>query len=224
MTRTELARYIDHTALKPETTTDQITTLCREAHDHGFAAVCVMPWYVPHARGVLDRLGSDARLGTTIGFPLGMHRTATKIAEARQAMEDGAEELDMVMAIGALKSGALSEVLEDIGLVVDQGHRGGAIVKVILETSLLSDGEKRVACEIASEAGADFVKTSTGFSGGGATAADIRLMRSVAASRVRVKASGGIRTLEATLEMIEAGADRIGTSSGVAIINGIVSP
>lgn len=127
----------------------------------------------------------------------------------------------MVMAIGALKSGALSEVLEDIGLVVDQGHRGGAIVKVILETSLLSDGEKRVACEIASEAGADFVKTSTGFSGGGATAADIRLMRSVAASRVRVKASGGIRTLEAALEMIEAGADRIGTSSGVAIINGI---
>ncbi len=213
-----LAGSIDHTLLRPESTGAQIQTLCEEAARYGFASVCVMPYYVPHAVMALRERTSSVAVCTTIGFPNGGHRTAVKMAEARVALEDGAQELDMVMNIGALKSGAAMIVEEDIRMVADVAHAGGALLKVILETSLLSDSEKRQACVLAGNAGADFVKTSTGFAGGGATIADIRLMREAVAAHVRIKASGGIRDYATALAMIDAGASRIGTSSGIAII------
>ncbi len=223
MTRHELARRIDHTALKPETTEREIIELCREAHEHGFAAVCVMPYWVPTAVRALDSLGSRVPVAAVIGFPNGAHTTAIKVAEARAAMTEGAREIDMVMNVGALKSGDLETVEHDIYAVDEVAHAWSGITKVIIETSLLTDDEKRVACDIASRAGADFVKTSTGFSGGGATVEDVRLMRAAAAPNVHIKASGGIRDHATAMAMIEAGADRIGTSAGVAILMGAVS-
>jgi deoxyribose-phosphate aldolase len=218
MTQQELARYIDHTALRPETTEEQIRTLCDEACRYGFASVCVMPFYVPIACFLLGDLETRTLVGTTIGFPNGGHKTTVKVAEAARALRDGARELDMVLNVGGLKSGHLHVVAADIAAVVEVAHGAGAIVKVILETSLLTDDEKRLACELATGAGADFVKTSTGFSGGGATVADILLMRRAAGPDVRIKASGGIRDYPTAIEMIAAGADRIGTSASVAIV------
>jgi deoxyribose-phosphate aldolase len=221
MPQLDLARYIDHTALKPDTSQAQVVALCNEAHALGFATVCVMPYWIPVAFRVLEELGSGVRVCAPIGFPNGMHQSVIKVAEARKAMHDGATELDMVMNVGALKSGHPAVVAADIMAVRMVAHEGNAIVKVIVETSLLSDDEKRIACELASRAGADFVKTSTGFAGGGATVEDIRLMRAASAPSVRVKASGGIRDYATALAMIEAGAERIGTSAGREIVEGM---
>lgn len=221
MTRHELARMIDHTALKPDTTEGDVVRLCAEAHRHGFASVCVMPYFVPLAARTLAGLGSHVAVCTTIGFPIGAHQTEVKVAEARQAVHEGARELDMVINIGALKSGNLDRVEQDIYDVAEVARAWNGITKAIIETALLNDEEKRRACEIASAAGADFVKTSTGFNGGGATAEDIRLMREAVAPGVRVKASGGIRDYATAIAMIEAGATRIGASAGVSIIEGV---
>jgi deoxyribose-phosphate aldolase len=220
MTRRELARYLDHTALKPETTEGQVRALCDEAHRDNFASVCVMPYHVPAAVRFLEELESTVPVCTAIGFPLGAHQTVVKVAEARKALHDGAFELDMVMNIGALKSNHPQVVLADIISMATTAHEAGAILKVILETSLLSDDEKRHACELAARAGADFVKTSTGFSGGGATVEDIQLMRATLPAQMRIKASGGIRDYATALAMIEAGADRIGASASVGICDG----
>lgn len=215
-----LSSHIDHTLLSPACTDAQIVKLCEEGHEHGFAAICVMPYYVPLAVKVMEDLGSEVAVCTTIGFPNGLHHTIVKVAEAHKALHDGARELDMVMNIGALKSGHTAVVLEDIRALALAAHESGAILKVILETSLLTDDEKRRACELAGIAGTDFVKTSTGFSTGGATVHDIRLMREASPPGVRIKASGGIRDYQTALAMIEAGAERIGTSSGIAILAG----
>ncbi|ACY47949.1 deoxyribose-phosphate aldolase [Rhodothermus marinus] len=223
MTPQELARLIDHTALKPDTTEARIRTLCEEARRYGFAAVCVNPCFVPLAAELLQ--GSEVAVCTVVGFPLGANRTAIKAAEAEQAIRDGAAELDMVQNIGLLKSGRLREVLEDIRAVVGVARaarppagRDRILVKVILETALLTDAEKETACRLALEAGADFVKTSTGFAGGGATVEDVALMRRVVGDRMGVKASGGIRTRAQAEALVAAGASRLGTSAGVALV------
>ncbi|WP_161540805.1 deoxyribose-phosphate aldolase [Rhodothermus marinus] len=228
MTPQELARLIDHTALKPDTTEARIRTLCDEARRYGFAAVCVNPCYVPLAAELLQ--GSAVAVCTVVGFPLGANRTAIKAAEAEQAIRDGAAELDMVLNIGFLKSGRLQEVLEDIRAVVDVARaarppagRDRILVKVILETALLTDAEKETACRLALEAGADFVKTSTGFAGGGATVEDVALMRRVVGDRMGVKASGGIRTRAQAEALVAAGANRLGTSAGVTLIQDTAS-
>ncbi len=228
MTPQELARLIDHTALKPDTTEARIRTLCDEARHYGFAAVCVNPCYVPLAAELLQ--DSPVAVCTVVGFPLGANRTAIKAAEAEQAIRDGAAELDMVLNIGFLKSGQLREVLEDIRAVVEVARaarppagRDRILVKVILETALLTDAEKEHACRLALEAGADFVKTSTGFAGGGATVEDVALMRRVVGDRVGVKASGGIRTRAQAEALVAAGASRLGTSAGVALVQDVAS-
>jgi len=211
-----LARLIDHTLLKPEATAEQIRRLCAEARHYGFAAVCVNPWWVPLC--VQELKGTGVKVATVIGFPLGATTTEAKAFEARQAVEAGAEELDMVINVGALKSGHLDRVQEDIAAVVRAA--AGRVVKVILETGLLTDEEKVTACRLAVAAGAHFVKTSTGFGPGGATVADVRLMRQTVGDQVGVKASGGIRDHATAVAMVEAGASRIGASSSVAIVTG----
>jgi deoxyribose-phosphate aldolase len=216
----ELARYIDHTALRPDTTDEQINRLCVEADRYGFAAVCVMPFWVPFCARILEELGSSTPIATTIGFPNGAHQTVIKVAETKKALRDGAREIDMVINVGALKSGQRAVVMADVMAVAMTAHESGALVKAIIETSLLSDDEKRLACGLASEGGADFVKTSTGFAGGGATVEDILLMRAASPRRVRIKASGGIRDAETAIRLIEAGASRIGTSNGVQVMAG----
>lgn len=216
VTDTPIAALIDHTLLKPEATPAQVVTLCDEAARYRFASVCVNPGFVPQC--VRQLAGTPVAVCTVIGFPLGATTTKTKAFEASQAVANGARELDMVIAIGRLKAGELREVAEDISAVVEVGHAAGALVKVIIETSLLTDDEKVAACLLAARAGADFVKTSTGFAGGGATAADIALMRRVVGPDVGVKASGGVRSLADARAMIAAGADRIGASAGVAIV------
>jgi len=215
----EVARYIDHTLLKPEATRDEILTICGEGARYGFASVCINPIWVREAACALR--GSGVKVCTVIGFPLGANSPDTKSFEARRAIFDGATELDMVINIGALKSGDHDLVLRDIGGVVQVAHEVGFICKVIIETALLSDDEKVRACMIAKEAGADFVKTSTGFSKGGATVADIALMRRVVGGEMGVKASGGVRDLKQAQEMIRAGATRIGASVGVKIVQEI---
>lgn len=211
-----IAGMIDHTFLKPEATSQQIAQLCAEARDHGFAAVCVNPVHVIQAAALLA--GNATAVCTVIGFPLGATTTAVKVFETHRAIADGAREVDMVISIGHLKSGDDAYVREDIRQVVAEAHAHGAICKVIIETALLTDAEKRRACLLAVEAEADFVKTSTGFASGGATVADVALMREVVGERAAVKAAGGIRTLADARAMITAGASRIGTSSGVAIV------
>ncbi len=212
----EIARFIDHTLLKPEATPAQIERLCDEARRYGFAAVCVNPVYV---RLAAERLqGAEVAVCSVVGFPLGATTTAAKVYEARQALADGAGELDMVIHVGALKAGDYERVQEDIAAVADVCHKGGALLKVIIETALLDDAEKVTACRLAQAAGADFVKTSTGFAGGGATAEDVRLMRQTVGPRMGVKAAGGIRSYADALAMIEAGANRIGASAGVRIV------
>ena len=213
-----IAGYIDHTNLKAYATGEDIIKLCREAMEYGFYAVCVNPYRVKLAKETLK--GSGVRVATVIGFPLGATPTEVKVFEARKALEDGADELDMVINIGALKDGDYDYVRNDIAEVVKVAHEKNAKVKVIIETCYLTEEEKVKACELAKEAGADFVKTSTGFGTGGATVEDVRLMRKVVGEGMGVKAAGGIRTYEQALAMIEAGATRLGTSSGVKIVEG----
>lgn len=208
--------YIDHTLLKPDATPEQIRRLCTEADENGFASVCINPAYVPLAAELLK--DSAVNVCTVIGFPLGMNATAIKAAEALKAVQDGADELDMVIQVGQLKSGNLAYVEDDIRAVVEAG--GGRLVKVIIETALLTDEEKVTACQLAQRAGADFVKTCTGFSGGAASVHDIALMRKTVGPDMGVKASGGVRDYASAVALIEAGATRIGTSSGVAIAAG----
>lgn len=212
----EIARMIDHTLLKPEATRAQIEALCAEAREHAFATVCVNPTWVRLCAELLR--GFDTRVCTVIGFPLGATTPDVKAYEAARSIEDGATEVDMVMNVGALKSGDYRHVERDIAAVVDAGGRGRAIVKVILETALLTDDEKVKACVVAKAACADFVKTSTGFGPAGATVADIALMRRVVGPEMGVKAAGGVRDLKSAQAMIEAGADRIGASVGVKIV------
>lgn len=216
----EVARYIDHTLLKPDATRDEILKVCEEGVRFGFASVCINPIWVRDAACALR--GSGVKVCTVIGFPLGANEPDTKTYEARRAIFDGASELDMVINVGALKSGDHDLVSRDIRGVTEVAHEVGYICKVIIETALLTDDEKVSACLIAKEAGADFVKTSTGFSKGGATAADVALMRRAVGGQMGVKASGGVRDLKQAQEMIHAGATRIGASVGVKIIQEIV--
>ncbi|HEY7911782.1 MAG TPA: deoxyribose-phosphate aldolase, partial [Blastocatellia bacterium] len=209
-------RYIDHTLLKPDATRDEILKICEEGARHAFASVCLNPTWVREAACALR--GSGVKVCTVIGFPLGANTPDTKAYEARRAIFDGASELDMVINIGALKSQDYGLVRRDIAAVVEVAHEFDYISKVIIETALLSEDEKIRACLIAKEAGADFVKTSTGFSKGGATAADIALMRRVVGDQMGVKASGGVKDLKQAREMIQAGATRIGASVGVKIV------
>jgi deoxyribose-phosphate aldolase len=212
----EVARFIDHTLLKPDASRSEILKVCEEGVRYGFASVCINPIWVREAACALR--GSGVKVCTVIGFPLGANVPDTKVYEARRAIFDGASELDMVVNVGALKSGDHDLVSRDIRGVVEVAHEAGYICKVIIETALLTDDEKVSACLIAKEAGADFVKTSTGFSKGGATAADVALMRRVVGGQMGVKASGGVRDLKQAQEMIRAGATRIGASVGVQII------
>jgi len=212
----DLAEYIDHTALKPETTADDIDTLCAEAEQYHFASVCVNPVWVK--RAVVNLRGSGVKTCSVIGFPLGATTAEIKAMETRRAIRDGAREVDMVINVGALKSGDHETVLTEIEKVVDSAHEAGAIVKVILETALLTDEEKVIASSLAKKAKADFVKTSTGFSGGGATVYDVALMRETVGPDMGVKASGGVRTASDVEDMIAAGATRIGASAGVQIV------
>jgi deoxyribose-phosphate aldolase len=211
-----IAALIDHTILKPEATRTDIIKVCREARQYNFASVCVNSYWVPLVRKELA--GSPVKVCTVVGFPLGAASTEAKAAEASTAVCAGAQEVDMVINVGALRSGDQEGVKADIEEVVRVSHRGGAIVKVILETALLDDNQKAVACMLAKEAGADFVKTSTGFGPSGATAHDIALMREVVGPRMGVKASGGIRTLQDVQAMTAAGATRIGASASVKIV------
>jgi deoxyribose-phosphate aldolase len=213
-----IAKMIDHTLLKPEATTAQVTKLCTEAKEYGFASVCINGVYVPLAAQQLQ--GSDVKVCTVVGFPLGAMITAAKVEETRIAIQNGAQEVDMVIPIGALKDEAISRLADDIAAVVAECQVNKVISKVIIETVLLSEQEKVVACKVAQEAGADFVKTSTGFAGGGATVADVKLMRETIGAKMGVKASGGVRNYADAIAMIDAGATRIGASSGVAIVTG----
>ncbi len=212
----DVARFIDHTLLKPEATRAEIETLCQEARQNSFASVCVNPYWVKECAYLLH--GSPVKVCTVVGFPLGATTADVKAYETRRAIFDGATEIDMVINIGALKSGDDDTVKRDIRAVVEAAHEACAIVKTILETALLTDDEKVRACVLAKEAGADFVKTSTGFSKGGATVADIELMRRAVGSSIGVKAAGGVRDLAAAKELIAAGATRIGASAGVKIV------
>lgn len=207
-------KLIDHTLLKQDATPEQIVKLCEEAKTYDFMSVCVNPAYVPLASECLK--GSDVKVCTVIGFPLGMNLTRTKVDEATVAINQGADEIDMVINVGMLKNGNDDYVQEEIRLLKEVA--GNKVLKVIIETCLLTDDEKVRACIAAKNAGADFVKTSTGFSIGGATAADVALMRKTVGSEMGVKASGGVRTHEDLLAMVEAGATRIGTSNGTKII------
>lgn len=212
----KLNKYIDHTLLKPDASQEQIVKLIQEAKEYDFASVCVNPTWVAFAAQALK--DTDVKVCTVIGFPLGATTPEVKAFETQNAIQNGADEIDMVINIGALKSQNIDLLEQDIRAVVEAAN--GTLVKVIIETCLLTDDEKVLACQIAQKAGADFVKTSTGFSTGGATVADIRLMRETVGPDMGVKASGGARTYEDALAFIEAGASRIGASSGVAIMKG----
>ncbi len=214
----DLARYIDHTLLRPDASAADIDRLCAEAKEHRFAAVCINPTWVRRAAENLR--GTDVAVASVIGFPFGAGTGEVKAHEARRAIRDGAREIDMVINIGALKSGMLDAVREDIAGVSDACREAGAANKVIIETGLLTDAEKVIACRLAQQAKADFVKTSTGYAKGGATVFDVALMRETVGPRMGVKAAGGIRTAEDVQDMIAAGATRIGASAGVKIVMG----
>ncbi len=216
ITEKDIASKIDHTILKPEVTAVEIQQLCNEAMEHGFAAVCVPPMYVNEAKNFLAK--SKVKVATVVGFPLGYTNTLIKVSEAKKAIDDGATEIDMVMNISEMKNKQYKEVLDDIQSVTLMAHFHKTIVKVILETCLLTNEEIVRACELCEEAGVDFVKTSTGFSKTGATVEAVKLIRESLPKKIKVKASGGIRTKEFALQLIEAGADRLGTSSGISII------
>ena len=211
-----IAALIDHTLLKPEASESAIRQLCAEARRYRFASVCVNPYWVPVAASELG--GSGVKVCTVVGFPLGANSSEVKSFEAGVAMSEGANEIDMVLNIGALVGGNEGAVRDDISAVAETVHLGGAILKVILETALLTDEQKAIACRLAKEAKADFVKTSTGFSTHGASAADVALMRRTVGPEMGVKASGGIRTLEDLRKMVAAGATRIGASASVTIV------
>jgi deoxyribose-phosphate aldolase len=218
MVNSEIGRLIDHTLLKPEATADKIVKLCAEAREHGFASVCVNSFWTPVVARELSE--STTKTCTVVGFPLGAGSTASKVFETADALGAGAQEIDMVINVGALIDGDLKTVLADIKSVAGECHGAKAIVKVILETCLLTDDQKVEACKLCVEAGADFVKTSTGFSTGGATIEDVALMRKTVGALMGVKASGGVRSYADVRKMVDAGATRIGTSSGVAIVAG----
>ena len=212
----QISQMIDHTLLKPDATSVNFQQLCEEAKQHGFWSVCVHPSWAPLC---LDLLADTAvKVCTVIGFPQGLTLPAVKAYETEQVTRLGVQEVDMVLNVGRLKDGDYHIVYQDVAVVADAAHDGGALLKVIIETGLLSEEEKIAACVICKEAGADFVKTSTGFNGGGATAADIALMRAVVGPTLGVKASGGVRTAQDALTMIGAGATRIGTSGGLKIV------
>jgi len=211
----ELNKYIDHTQLKAAATEKDIIKLCSEAKEHSFYAVCVNSRFVPLCKKELE--GSDVKIASVIGFPLGAMATEVKAFETEYAAKAGASEIDMVLEVGLMKQGAFNAVYEDIKAVVDSAAKYGAIVKVILETCELSDEEIVKACQLSEKAGAKFVKTSTGFGSGGASAHHVSLMKKSVSSDIQVKASGGIRDRKTALEMIEAGADRIGASAGIVI-------
>jgi len=219
MNREELAKYIDHTNLKPYASREDIKRLCDEAKKYGFYAVCVNPYRVRDAKEFLK--GTDIKIASVVGFPLGATFTETKVQEALMAVNSGAQEIDMVMNIGALKDGNYDLVEADIREVVSAVHPVGVKVKVIIETCYLTEEEKVRACELAKKAGADFVKTSTGFGSGGAKVEDVKLMRSVVGNKMGVKAAGGIHTANEAIEMIRAGATRIGASRSVEIIESL---
>lgn len=212
----KIERYIDHTLLKPDTTTDDIKKLCEEAKQYNFFSVCVNPSHVELCKSLLE--GSDTKVCTVVGFPLGATTSEVKQFETVQAIRNGADEIDMVINIGALKTGDLETVQKDIEAVVNV--KGEALVKVIIETALLTPDEIVTASELSKKAGADFVKTSTGFNGRGASVEDVTLMNSTVGDALGVKASGGIRSKEDALQMIEKGATRLGASSGVKIVLG----
>lgn len=218
MTKQELAQFIDHTNLKPESTSSDIEKLCDEATEFGFASVCVNPLFVPLCHKKLKT--SPVKVCTVVGFPLGATTTAMKVEETKEAIRQGAEEIDMVIAVGKLKENDNGYVENDIRKVVEAAGNS-AIVKVIIETCLLTKEEKVRACELSQKAGAHFVKTSTGFNKAGAAIEDVALMRSVVGKKMGVKAAGGIRDFETAMKMIEAGASRIGASASLQIIDGV---
>jgi len=217
----ELAHLIDHTMLKADATPAEIKQLCEEALAYQFASVCINPSYVPLAAAKLSETG--VAVCTVIGFPLGATTTTAKVCEAEQALDDGASELDMVLHLGALKVGDRDGVEKDIAAVAAVCHQSGGLLKVIIETALLTDEEKVLACQLAEDAGADFVKTSTGFAASGANLDDVRLMRRTVRPEIGVKAAGGIHSYEEAVAMIEAGAERLGASAGVKIVEGAPS-
>ena len=210
----DIAKKIDHTVLKPEAGKDVVVRFCQEAREHGFASVCVNSGYVPLVKKSLE--GSDVKVCSVVGFPLGAMSKRAKAFEAKCAVEDGADEIDMVIHIGALKDGDFQAVEEDIRAVVEAS--APALVKVIVETCLLTKEEIKKACQLSEQAGAAFVKTSTGFSTGGATLEDIQLMKASVSSKMQIKASGGIRTKAFAEELLEAGADRIGAGNGMILL------
>jgi deoxyribose-phosphate aldolase len=217
LTERDIAKTIDHSLLKPELDDAFIEDGCRLAAEYDVASVCVPPVHVRRAGAILA--GTDVKVGTVVGFPHGYATTETKVAESRQALIDGATEIDMVLQIGALKSGRDADVQADIAAVVEVAHAGGAIVKVIFENTYLNDDEKIRACHVTEAAGADFVKTSTGFAPGGATHDDLRLMRANTSPHVQVKAAGGVRTLDALLDVMALGVTRIGATATKTIID-----
>ncbi len=217
-----VASLIDHTLLRPEALKSDIERICAEAREFSFASVCINPCWVGFAAEQLS--GCQVKVCTVIGFPLGANETQTKLFEAERALSDLATELDMVINIGALCSGDEQLVRDEIEQLARLAHDRKALLKVILETCLLNDGQKRLACELAVQGKTDFVKTSTGFASGGATLADVALMREAVGDHAGVKASGGIRSLAALREMVDAGANRVGTSSGVQILRELSEP
>lgn len=220
MKKSDVAALIDHTTLGPDSSEEDVERVCREANEYGFASVCIEPIYVNTAKDLLEE--TEVKVDTVVGFPHGTHRPGAKGFEAQLAIEDGADELDMVVNIPALQRGDYEEVARDIAAVTEaaKGSTRDVLVKVILEMGLLDEEIKRAGCVIAQASGADFVKTSTGFGPSGATVEDVKLMSSLVSDEVGVKAAGGISDFEAAKEMIEAGATRIGASSGVEIVEG----
>lgn len=211
-----LEKYIDHTLLKPTATFNEIEKLCQEAIDYQFFSVCVNSGYVPFAKQILKN--TDVKVCSVVGFPLGAMSPLAKIYETSQALKDGADEIDMVMNVGYFKTGQIAKVLDEITQIKRETDK--KILKVILETCFLTDEQKKLACQVCVDAGADFVKTSTGFGSGGATLQDVILMRDIVAGKAKVKASGGIRDQKTALEYIALGVERIGTSNGIAIVKG----
>jgi deoxyribose-phosphate aldolase len=216
-----IARLIDHTLLKPEATASDIRKVCEEARNYEFASVCVNPYWIPIVSRELQ--GSPVKVCTVVGFPLGASATSIKVAETKQAIQDGAQEIDMVLNVGELRGGNTEAVAADIRAVVEAAHAGNAIVKVILETALLNESQKVAGCTLSKDAGAEFVKTSTGFSTAGATLEDVMLMRRTVGPDLGVKASGGVRTLEDLKKMVAAGATRVGASASVKIVEATVA-
>ena len=217
LTERDIAKTIDHSLLKPELDDAFVEAGCRLAAEYDVASVCVPPVHVRRAAAILA--GTDVKVGTVVGFPHGYATTETKVAETRQALADGASEIDMVLQIGALRSGRDIDVQADIATIVDVAHAGDAIVKVIFENAYLTDDEKIRACRLTEDAGADFVKTSTGFAPGGATHDDLRLMRANTSPHVQIKAAGGVRTLDALLDVMALGVTRIGATATKTIID-----